>query len=90
MQRERPFLQRAERSLIGISRIREMLRLSDPPANYRTVRAALERLGVRWVAVTQRGEMATACDEQALRAQIDARIGAIEHAVPGDADPGKQ
>lgn len=89
MQRERPFLQPAERTLIGLGRIRELLRL-DPSVNYRTVRGALDRLGVRWFAVTQRGDMATACDEQALLAQIDARIGATEHALPGGADPGKQ
>lgn len=68
--------------LIGISRIREILCL-ESTTNYRTVRDALDRLGVPWVSVTMRGEMATACRESSLLDRIEQRVGTGQSAGRG-------
>lgn len=73
---------RANGQLIGISRIREILCL-EPTTNYRTVRDALDRLDVRWVSVTMRGEMATACRESSLLERIEQRVGTGQSAGRG-------
>lgn len=69
-------------AMIGISRIREILCL-EPTTNYRTVRDALDRLGIPWVSVTQRGQMATACRESVLLDRIEQHVGTGQSAGRG-------